>query len=138
MVRLKDSDSGPTHRRQPKEHGALPGEVFLPEIEAGMKQPNCPICLWVDPGEIGSLMLVAPQAGPSQICQDRGTAVLLGADVIELKAQFAKALRKVAVLATESGASLHFGLKPRLHVRHLGGRFGLAQRATCFGFEKHK
>ncbi len=37
MVTLKDTDGGPPHSRQSKEHGALPGEVFLPEILAGMK-----------------------------------------------------------------------------------------------------
>jgi len=58
---------------------------------------------WIDAGDIGPLVLVAMQATPGQVVQDRFASMLLSDDVVHLKRQWIENRQNPTVIAPVSG-----------------------------------
>lgn len=69
------------------------GEVFIPAITTGMKEPyDCP-AFWIDARQIGALAQIAVGAGERKVTRIITPTMLTGNNMLNVKAQFGNLLR---------------------------------------------
>lgn len=88
-----------TNPRLPLQHRAVPLKVVDPSVFPWVVQSDNRILLGIPTRQVRSLVGIAIQTAPGQVRFYRGTAMLLGDDVIDLKRIERMVSRELAVFA---------------------------------------
>lgn len=98
-VQAQDEDRGAAGGSEPDQPRAVPCEVVIPTVLAGIEQGGDAPRIRVDAGNVRTLPEIALQATKGQVVFFRLTAMLSGGDVVDLEPLSIEGLGRVAVLA---------------------------------------
>ena len=98
IIDRQHKDRGSGRARTTDKNCTLPQKVPLPLLRAGMKESSQLPREGIEARNVQSLVLVAMQATPSQVVENRGTAMLLGDDMVHLKWQRIVSVRHSTVV----------------------------------------
>lgn len=102
-VHLQGPDRRAAGGGAPKQEGALPAEVVVPQVAPRMEEGGLLTTLRVDGSLTGGLAKRARNTGEGEIVAGVGTASGHRHDVVDMKGRFLTQLRKAAVLASVAG-----------------------------------
>jgi hypothetical protein len=100
FIHGENLDSGPTHRGFPEKLGPLPTKVLAPGVPPRVEEASELPGLRVYPGQVWSLVEVAPKASVSEVGKRVVAAVLFGDDMLDLEGRDDVSFRKATVLTT--------------------------------------
>lgn len=109
------------HRRQSHQQRAMPCKVFRPNLPPRIEQIGSLSCLRINARDVRPLATIALDTAQRQILQQCLAAMLLGNDVVDLKALGVIRLRRVTVL-TQSPARSRTALSSALSIPRLSCR----------------
>ena len=117
----------------PQQQSLFPFEVFAPIIKARIEEPLQRLCDGIISSNVWPFVRITRQTGPSQIGQSGDSAMLLSANMINLKRIYVILLREATIFATASRSFAHLIAKC---ASHLVIRLSIAEETDALSLER--
>ena len=122
----------PSNRRLANNQRAVQSKMLGPFVPPRMEKPHDPVGLRLDARQVGAFHQVAIGTGQGQVLRIVSATMLARDDVLDMKAQFGKLLREVAVLAKTAGPAPNQRAQRRVHQ----AAFGCCRNARASAFKR--